>query len=280
MHVTRVRVQRTGNRWGVTQSGLSELLAVYASWEDAIDYARPCRRQGGLDRGGRGPGRQAHPSAAVPHRRPRCGARARAALAPGISVAGAARFLACGRAHHAAHRHTQQQRATRGGHRAAREVPDDPAKRGAARKAIMQVRRRGCQHQGELGAVARQLLRSLRDIAIRYAWSHGACARSRAISSPSSARSLAHSRAVCDAPARVPGRERRYHPAAPALSVSSARSPPTTQPRAGVFQAAATRAPHASSRASRSDRPQTAPAITRRCQMARAASRSLRIRTP
>jgi|HubBroStandDraft_1064217.scaffolds.fasta_scaffold00078_6 hypothetical protein len=40
MHVTRVRVQRTGNRWGVTQSGLSELLAVYASWEDAIDYAR------------------------------------------------------------------------------------------------------------------------------------------------------------------------------------------------------------------------------------------------
>lgn len=25
---------------GVTQSGLAELLAVYASWEDAIDYAR------------------------------------------------------------------------------------------------------------------------------------------------------------------------------------------------------------------------------------------------
>ena len=40
MDVSYVRVQRTGTGWGVTQSGLSELLAVYACWEDAIDYAR------------------------------------------------------------------------------------------------------------------------------------------------------------------------------------------------------------------------------------------------
>jgi hypothetical protein len=40
MNFTCVKVQRTDNGWGVTQSGLAELLAVYASWEDAIDYAR------------------------------------------------------------------------------------------------------------------------------------------------------------------------------------------------------------------------------------------------
>jgi hypothetical protein len=40
LDVTRVRVQRTGTGWGVTQSGLTELLAVYACWEDAVDYAR------------------------------------------------------------------------------------------------------------------------------------------------------------------------------------------------------------------------------------------------
>jgi hypothetical protein len=40
MHMSYVRVLRSGGGWGVSQSGSRELLAVYASWEDAIDHAR------------------------------------------------------------------------------------------------------------------------------------------------------------------------------------------------------------------------------------------------
>jgi hypothetical protein len=40
MDMPCVRVQRTGERWGVTQKGLDWFLAEFAVWQDAIDYAR------------------------------------------------------------------------------------------------------------------------------------------------------------------------------------------------------------------------------------------------
>ena len=40
MDMPCVRVRRVGERWGVTQKGLDWFLAEFASWQDAIDYAR------------------------------------------------------------------------------------------------------------------------------------------------------------------------------------------------------------------------------------------------
>jgi hypothetical protein len=40
MDITCVRVLRTGERWGVTQQGLDWIMAEFALWQDAIDYAR------------------------------------------------------------------------------------------------------------------------------------------------------------------------------------------------------------------------------------------------
>ncbi len=40
MDMPCVRVRRTGERWGVTQTGIDWFLAEFALWQDAIDYAR------------------------------------------------------------------------------------------------------------------------------------------------------------------------------------------------------------------------------------------------
>jgi len=40
MGVKCVKVQRSGARWGVTESGLGWTLAEFSTWEDALDYAR------------------------------------------------------------------------------------------------------------------------------------------------------------------------------------------------------------------------------------------------
>jgi hypothetical protein len=33
-------VQRSGDRWGVTQKGRDQFLAEFTLWQDAVDYAR------------------------------------------------------------------------------------------------------------------------------------------------------------------------------------------------------------------------------------------------
>jgi len=40
MDLPRVRVRRCGARWGVTAKGGDWILADFALWQDAVDYAR------------------------------------------------------------------------------------------------------------------------------------------------------------------------------------------------------------------------------------------------